>query len=689
LPLPEIKERTSIVGLIFDAILALVTFAITTLTIYPMFTGDFTQNWGSIESAFLSDAVFVANNYPHLGWYPYWYGGLPFHISYVPLLPYMVAGLHFLMGWNIGHSYRVITGVAYAATPAALYALTRSISKSRVAALIAALSYSLVPTFLQGLVPSHIETLAVYGEGPHLLALPFVLLATAQLLRCMKRSTMLGYLSTAILVAVVALTNLIALYAFALFALLALAAEIVYGQPGQAFRVFFLSALLSYGLVAFQYDLQFIRASASAGAGGGGSFVEIWSSPWLPAIFALMISVPGFMLMIRSFVKAGLKNTTFLALVWVAVFGTIVLARLLFDLVLAPQPIRYAPELDLSVALLVGVVAAGVVELVTKLRPNSSNSFSYIAKTGMTALVVAVLIFNSTTALLPISTQVAIHATSIADVPEYRIAEWLSAHVADERVYATGTPAFWLNVFSNVQQIRGGAEGVATNSWWASAAYQINEGSNPRLSIMWAEVWNVKYIVVTFPNASTAYHDYVYPEKFNGILPLRYYYRGFGVYEVPLPELALVQAVSAQSARSLRPISNASDVNALSDYMALVAAIVPATRVSYTRPTPDELSISVSNALTDTAILVKMTYDPSWQARLENRDPVPLSQIGPDFIAAYPKKSGNYRLDLRFNRPTGELLGFFITVTTLFLVVLMKPIIRLFRFRERKVTNIH
>jgi len=687
LTLSQIRKRASIVGLVFDALLALIVFAVTVLTIYPMFSGDFNQNWGAMESAFLSDAVFVVNNYPHLGWYPYWYGGLSFYLSCLPSLPYLVAGLHFLRAWTIGHAYRVITGVAYAATPASLYGLTKLVSKSRVAALIAGLAYSLVPTFLLGLVPSHMEILAIYGEAPHVFTLPFVLLATAQLLRCMRRPSTLGYLTTAILVAVVALTNLIALLAFALFALLALATEIVYGKAGQAMQVFVLSALLSYGLVAFQYDLQFIQSLAAFDVPGvpGGSLVGLLSSPWLPAYFIISMMIPGLLLALHSSLgKAERSNAGFLALIWIAVFGTIVIGKQLFDMSLAPQPFSYTPELDLGVAFLVGLLAAGVVEKAVTLRRESSQSFKHIIRIGMTLFILAVLIFSSTTSLLTLSSQVTTPATSITDAPEYNIAQWLSAHMTDERVYATGTPAYWLNAFSNVQQMGGDSERGAVNRWWAPVENEIDTGLDPRLSVMWSEAWNVKYIVVTFPNATTTYYDYAYPEKFNDNLPLRYYYQGFGIYEVPLPQPALVQAVSAQAARSLHPISSVSDANALSNYIHIVDTSVPGTRVSYTRPNPDELSIHVSNASSDTAILVKMTYDQGWEAQLEDGSPISLSQIGPDFIVAYPQKSGEYRLDLHFNTSTSQFLGWFTTVTTLLLVVLSRPIRSVYRRRKRR-----
>ena len=682
MPLPEIKERTSIAGLIFDAIPALATFAITTLTIYPIFSGDFTQNWGSIESAFLSDAIFVARNYPNLGWYPYWYGGMPFQVSYPPLLPFLVAGIPVLTGWSIGHAYRVLTGIGYAAIPLALYVMTKYISKSRVAALVASFSYSLIPTFFQGLVPSHIEILTVNGEGPHTFALPFILLAITSLLHTMKRPTKFGYVITAILIAIVALTNVIALFAFILFALVALVAGMIYGTSSyQAFRAFMLTMLISYGLVAFQYTLEFIQASATFSAGGGASFVDLLSSPWLPIIFITMTLVPGVLLAVgTSLGRSETIRPAFLSLVWAAVFGVIVLGKQILNVSLAPQPIRYGPELDLTVAFLIGIIAAAFIQRVAKLRP--SKNFRRVVQIAFVVLILSVLVFNSTTSLLPLSQQVTTSSTTISGVPEYQIAEWLSTHVTDERAYASGTPSFWLNVFSNVQQVRGGSEQGAKNPWWATVGYEINTGSDPQLSVSWAQAWNVKYIVVTFPNATTTYHDFTNPDKFNGVLPLRFYYQGFGIYEVPLTNPDLIECVSSQTATSLKPISGILDQRDLQSYLAMTDSPTTGPHATYSILNPDQIAISVTNSSPDTAILIKMSFDQRWRADINGR-PLPISQIGPGFMITYPETTGNYQLTLRFESSLNALIGYSLTLATI-IIVPVAAIVQSLRTRRRK-----
>lgn len=197
----------------------------------------------------------------------------------------------------------------------------------------------------------------------------------------------------------------------------------------------------------------------------------------------------------------------------------------------------------------------------------------------------------------------------------------------------------------------------------------------------------MKYIVVTFPNATTAYHDYLAPDKFNGVLALRYYYEGFGVYEVPLPQPALVQCISAQTAASLQPISSILDKQDLSNYLNLVNSPPANPRVTYLIPNPEQIVISVSNASTDTAILVKMSFDERWHANLDGK-PISISAIGPRFMIASPQASGNYQLVLTLRHSMGELAGYLLSLITIVAVPILIVVSRFssaFRMRKKQV----
>jgi hypothetical protein len=47
--------------------------------ILPWFAAGYLNLWGSIESAFIADARFLMNHWPHPRWQPLWYAGCRFH----------------------------------------------------------------------------------------------------------------------------------------------------------------------------------------------------------------------------------------------------------------------------------------------------------------------------------------------------------------------------------------------------------------------------------------------------------------------------------------------------------------------------------------------------------------------------------------------------------------------------------
>lgn len=650
-----------------DILLALVLFAVTALTILPFFSGDFTQNWGSIESAYISDSIFIVNNFPNLGWHPFWYGGFPFHLSYPPLFVSLVAVFHALSTLPIGHSYRILGGLGYSAAPVALYLLAKYLTKNRLASFLTGLTYSLVPTFLPSIAPSHVAFLAVYGEAPHLFGFTLALLSILQLFRCISRPRWHRCVVASILVAGVALSNLIALYGLALLLIAAVLTEVMYRSPN-ALSLTILVGVFAYGFSAFQYDLSFILSSAQF-AGFSGSTFRI------TAIVALATIVMGtiFVHRIGSRFFARQKQTKpfFFCIIWLAIFFVVIAGsqNWLGLPAVAPQSNRYMPEFDAGVSLSVGLLVMSANELILRFLTTIDSLIKLGSRAAVLGVFFMILLVVSVLSL-PHSLAITQPTTDLNNVPEYRVATWLSEHVTDESVFATGTVGFWLNVFSNVRQIRGGSDQGATNAWWADVSYQILTGSDPQISILLAQAWNVKYIVVTFPNASTPYHDYHYPMKFVNVLPLRYYFDGNGVYEVPLQRPALIEAVTAEGALSPTPIHDALERAGLSRYVNLTqnSSNDSGTQVTYTNTNPDTYQISVSHASQDTAILVKMTYEPEWRAVSNGRE-LQISPIGLDFMIIYPQTQGNYSLDLHFNRSLGEIIGLIVTIITLSSVI--------------------
>ena len=57
-----------------------------------LFTVDYIAQMGSIEGVYLGLARYVSRHLADLGWFPLWYGGIPYADSYPPLL-HWICGL--------------------------------------------------------------------------------------------------------------------------------------------------------------------------------------------------------------------------------------------------------------------------------------------------------------------------------------------------------------------------------------------------------------------------------------------------------------------------------------------------------------------------------------------------------------------------------------------------------------------
>ena len=66
-------------------------FLYAAMLIRPYFRAKYQDKWSSIESTFISDARYLAENWPHPGWQPLWYTGTRFDYVYPPALRYGTA----------------------------------------------------------------------------------------------------------------------------------------------------------------------------------------------------------------------------------------------------------------------------------------------------------------------------------------------------------------------------------------------------------------------------------------------------------------------------------------------------------------------------------------------------------------------------------------------------------------------
>jgi hypothetical protein len=152
---------------------------------------DYMENWGSIESTFISDGRMLRERGMSGLWQPNWYLGTRFDYVYPPALRYGTAVLSQLLNVSTARSYHLYTATLYCLGFVGIYWLVRVGSGWRGWAWVAALATSVLsPTFLfidafyqdalpARLMPVRLGVLIRYGEGPHMSALALLGFALA------------------------------------------------------------------------------------------------------------------------------------------------------------------------------------------------------------------------------------------------------------------------------------------------------------------------------------------------------------------------------------------------------------------------------------------------------------------------------------------------------------------------------
>src|SRR5487761_73559 len=651
---------------------ALCLFILNIILTLPLFFGEYTQFTGSIESAFLTDARFIAQNFPNTGWDPLWYGGFPFHLSYLPLIPFLVAIIHqSSFGLiSIGSAYRILTASAYSLTSPLIYIFVFYLRRRHSAGIVAAAFYSLLPAYLPTqplpLVPVNLTFLVVYGEGPHTLGLALFPICSVLFLSALRRPSFRRYALASLFIALAFLTDLIAAFALAIILAVLLSSEMIRSnrQP-RTIRAALVCALLTVGLLAFWYNFSFIDASLRF-AGGSGSIA-----------LALLVSAASLGVNYAIFRRRRELSSTFLALSWTTIFFLFIALFFIFNITTAPQPLRYIPELLMGLAILFGLVASSILDTISKLLGRTA------VRRASFAIIICVLIL-AFLFILPSAWRITSPNNNFFQGPEYQTATWLANHdVTGARVFATGSQAFWLNVFSNVPQLRGGSDQAAVNiKWWQPVTYLILGGSDANLSIQWLKALNVQYVVVDFPSAPLPYHDYLNASEFQGLLPLRYASNGTYIYEIPVANPELATVVGTAALESIGPVSSLFDVGGLSSYVkALSQAPYP---VEIYSPNPDTVVIGTFLQNSSQGIVVKINFNQAWHATLNGH----AISIEPDpvgFMLLKPESAGNVTIVLSYISATYDILaGYIITFATMIVCVILVVVERASKFNQIK-----
>lgn len=649
-----------------NPVLAVLLFAANAYVCRSLFSMEYLRHMGSIEGAYIGIARYLRTHWTDMTWFPLWYGGVPYQNTYPPVLHWIVALVAWMRGFTPAHAYHWTTAVMYCLGPVALFALVRSLSGSRWAALSAGMLYTalspsawLIPGIANDMGspwhPRRLQTLVEYGEGPHVAALTLLPLAILVLHLAMVKRTRYYAFAAALGLAAVVMTNWLAGFALALGVAAYLLARF---EQNRCRDYLYLAAI---GVAAYCLAMPWAPPSTIAVTQFNAQTIEgdyrgLYHT--LPMWGAVALAGFAVLKLLARRLPVGLQFAIYFA------FPTslVTLAYAWFHKPILPQPERYHLEMEMAIAMF---AALGGYEIF-KRAPRAAG-------TAAMAILALMLIYP-----LRMDRRYArwlIGGIDITQTSEWKTADWLNKHWSGERVMMPGSTMFWLTAFTDTPELGGGFEQGVTNHHIRVAHYGLTwavGGEWPAWSVMWLKALGVQGIAVSGPGSTEVYKDFRDPKKFDGLLDVLWRDGGDVFYQVGKPHRSLARVVPRTSLVPRTP-RDASDVDPLRAYVAaLDDPSMPEAPFTWTSAHSARI---VTSLVSGQVISWQESYHEGWHASV-NGHAVPLTRDALGLMTIDPQTTGPMTIDLTYDGGVEMRLAHWLSIGTLiaFLVWLQRAV---------------
>ena len=631
------KPATRVAGL------SVILFAINVYICRELFTIEYLRHMGSIEGAFISIARYARDNWFDLRWFPLWYGGIPYQNSYPPLLHWTVAAVSKATQWSPALAYHATVAFVYCAGPVTLFWMCYRLSGQAMSSFFAGLIHSVtspaafliedVRRDLGGIMrPRRLQTLAVYGEGPHVAGLVLLAISILLLDYAHARRRPWTYVVAAIAFAATAITNWLAGVALAIGV-----AAYLLSSSFEGLRRRVVAAVL-IGVIAYAIavpvvppsTIRTIQFNARTIEGDYTRYAE--GLPVRLLLLAAAVAAAKWLLE-----RSGASRTLQFGVYFVIVTAAVTLSWEYAKIVFVPQPHRYHVEMEWGIAIL---VPFALQPLVNRLRGRFALALA------LAAVLLAIPFAKSSRRYA----RYILEPVDISQRMEYKLSRWLEANLRDARVMVPGSASFFLNAFTDNPQLGGGFDQGTTNFLIRVAIYVLysSDGTGDRdadISLAWLKTFGVQAIAIGGPASGEYYKPYRNPKKFDGKLPELWRDGDDVLYRVPQYSTSLAHVMAKNQLPSRTPL-NGIDIDPLRPYL---------DALDDTRQTPATLrwtsrhSASIEAVLKPEQIMsVQITHDPGWRARVSGRDvPVWKDAVGQTVIE--PRCNGPCSIELSFD----------------------------------------
>ena len=510
---------------------------------WRLFKVDFTDQFSSIEGAWIGMARYLSRHWGDSAWWPLWHCGMPFQDTYVPLLHVISAAVATAGHLSAGRAYHGVIGMTYALGAPTLYWMAVRLGARRGAAFLGALCYSLFsPSVL--FMPNvardvggywfarRLQVIADYGEGPHISAMTLLPVVILALQNALTRKTLRTLALAAIAMALVFVTNIPGTMALSLAVFCWICAQ-PWERHFAAWRIAVTASVLAYGLACYGVPpSSAFTVGGNVGAMHRGFSNSLKHGPvWLLLAFGCVL-VAGYGLQ-----RTRVPLATRFAFLYFALVAPMAVTARIDTFELLPQVGRLHLELEMGFCLMVGGALWAMYERVPAWgRP-------LLLALCLAPVVVQTMNYRT-------SARSSINAVDLQTRSEYTTSRWLDENLHGGRVYASGSLSFWLNAFSDTPQLIGCCDQGLAMPALADAAYKINTDAGPiytEAARAWLLSLGVDAFVVSGPESTDEYKDFQHPERFEAgrfaeMFPVLHREHGDTVFQVAgqLPSLAHV-----------------------------------------------------------------------------------------------------------------------------------------------------
>jgi hypothetical protein len=625
-----------------------------------LFHTAYTVQMGSIEAAYVGLARYVSQHWNDMGWFPLWYGGIPYADSYPPLLHWISGLVVTLAGVSPGLAYHFVTAMIYCLGPVTLFWMAWRLSGKRECALAAGIGYSLIsPTCLLAASarvdsdgfwgPRRLVTLVVWGEGPHVASLCLLPLAIGMLHVALEKRKPWYWVAAALSIAAVPMSNWLGGMALAICVLAYLFAGLPAGRKlGSTLLCTGALGVYAYAIAVpwlSPATIAVIRANAPRVA-------DNFHADWTQRKFAIAVAA-AFLLAAWAMARWNVPRHTRFAWLASLVLAASALGGFWFRLSLLPQPARYALEMDMFLWVAVVFAVWPLLRPIPGSQWDKPPGLSIRAKLGLVlrrpALAIVLVL---AVACMPIvkhqrrSARWVARSIDIHSTIEYKTAKWLDAHMPGARVFAPGTIGFWLNAFSDAPQLTGGFDNGIRNPTVAAVIFHVYAGDKQQYMVDLLRAYGCDAMIGGGADSAEFYHPISHPEKLRGLTEL-WRDGGDAVYDVPRRSRSLAHVMRPDDL--VRAPVSSQGFSALDPYLAaLDNPLYPAAGFRWRAAS----AATVTAALQPDQILsVQIAWDKGWNASVAGRPVATFSdELGQMVVA--PKCGGRCTVELKYDGGT-------------------------------------